>query len=134
MKPNVILGKFPFAIDTAMYQQLQRSTTHRYAMQDRVGKPPSYQNLGKGEDEITLNGMIMPTLTGFQSTLSVDSLREMMQTGKSYPLILVSFYGWQGDINGDWFIHGVDENQSELFGAAPQKIEFTLKLKRDYGD
>ena len=134
MKPNVILGKFPFAIETAMYQQLQRSTTHRYAMQDRVGKPPSYQNLGEGEDEITLNGVIMPIFTGVISLFSLDALRAMQSRGASQHLILISLMGLIGDLRGKWFIHGIDETQTELFEAAAQKIEFTLKLKRDYGD
>lgn len=35
-----------------------------------------------------------------------------------------------GDIAGRWIIKNVDENQSEMIGAYPQKIEFTIKLQR----
>lgn len=134
MKPNVILGKFPFALDNAMYQQLQRSTTHRISSHERVGKPPVYQNLGEGDDDLNLSGTIMPMFTGIESSKALEKLRVMMKAGKAYTLILIDSIDNQGDIRGNWFIVGVDETQSELFGASPQKTEFQLKLKRDYGD
>jgi hypothetical protein len=115
-----------------MYQQLQRSTQQRYAMQERVGQPPTYQNLGAGEDELSLSGVIMPVFNGAGSNISLDALRVMQSKGYSYHLILISLMGLVGDLRGKWFIHGIDESQSELFEAAAQKIEFTIKLKRDW--
>lgn len=130
MTPNAILGEFVFAIETAMYQELQRTTSQRFSEHERVGKRAVLQNLGPGTDEITLPGYIMPSFCGKDSTLSLTQLRQMMSVGKAYTLIVSTLDGNGGDIKGQWVILSVDETMKELFGAAPQQIDFNIKLKR----
>jgi phage protein U len=130
MMPNAILGYFLFAIESAMFQELQRNTSQRWSAQERVGRRPAYQHLGPGEDEITLPGYILPLFCGQTSMLALDGLRDLQASGEAKQLILLSLQGTVGDLAGQWIITDITENQSEFFGAAPQRIDFTLKLKR----
>jgi hypothetical protein len=127
---QMILGKFPFSLQTAAYQRMQRNTQQRWSSHERVGKPAALQHLGEGEDTISLPGVIMPDVTGPLSTLSLDKLRKMMAEGKSHTLIALMSPS-VGDIKGKWVILSVEETHSEFFGTAPQKIEFTISLKRE---
>lgn len=130
MVVNALLGKFPFSIPTAMFQSLDRSTAQRWSSHERVGQRAAYQNLGAGDDEISIPGYIMPGYTGAMSVYSMDTLRAMMAMGKPYTLIKLSLNGLVGDLRGKWIILDITENQSEFFGASPQRIDFTLKLRR----
>ncbi len=58
------LGEYRFSIDTAAYQQLQRTTEYRWQSQARVGRLPAQQYVGPGSDSITLNGIIHPYYKG----------------------------------------------------------------------
>ncbi|ECY4739902.1 phage tail protein, partial [Salmonella enterica subsp. enterica serovar Virchow] len=52
------LGMFVFERRTLPYQSMQHSKNYRWASNDRVGKPPAYQFLGKGENAIQLAGTL----------------------------------------------------------------------------
>ena len=67
------LGMFVFSLSTLAYQELQRQTNWRHASNSRVGAPPALQFVGRGDDTITLPGIILPELAG--SVLSLDALR-----------------------------------------------------------
>ncbi len=69
------LGMFVFSLSTLTYQELQRQTNWRHATNSRVGKSPAMQFVGRGEDTITLPGIILPELAG--SVLSLNALRLM---------------------------------------------------------
>lgn len=130
MKVNAILGSFPFAIETAMFQEIERASSAKFSTHARVGRRDAHQYLGPGDETITLPGYIMPMFTGAASPLSINLLREMEASGKSYIFIKLSAAGMVGDLMGRWVILGVDSRESEFFGALPQRIDFTLKLKR----
>lgn len=130
MTPNAILGNFIFMIETAAYQTLQRTTAQRWSSHDRVGQRAAHQYLGDGDDELTIPGYIMPEFTGPLSTLSLEVVRAMAAKGLPQTLIVLSLNGVAGDIKGKWIILSVEETQSEFFGALPQKIDFSIKLKR----
>lgn len=130
MQINALLGYFPFAIETAMFQQLDRTTAQRWSQHERVGRRAAQQNLGPGDDDLTIPGYIMPCHTGQLSAYSVDILREMMREAKPYTLIKLSANGFIGDLRGQWIILDVQETQAEFFGASPQRIDFTLRLRR----
>lgn len=129
---QMILGGFVFGLrETGVaYQQLQRSTSQRIVSNDRVGQMPAYQNLGPENDEVTLQGVIAPEICGDLVQNGLTQLREMMKTGSAFLLIMLDTITFTGDIAGRWIIKNVDENQSEMIGAYPQKIEFTIKLQR----
>lgn len=118
------LGMFVFSLSTAAYQELQRQTEWRHANNSRVGAAPARQFVGRGEDSITLPGVILPELAG--SALSLDALRLMANTGKAWPMVEGS-----GRIYGLWIIESLSETKTLFFhDGTPRRIEFTLILKR----
>jgi uncharacterized protein len=118
------LGMFVFSLSTAAYQALQRQTEWRHASNPRVGAAPARQFVGRGDDTITLPGLILPELAG--SALSLDALRLMANTGKAWPMVEGS-----GRIYGLWIIENLNETKTLFFrDGTPRRIEFTLSLKR----
>ena len=118
------LGMFVFTLSTAAYQELQRQTEWRHATNNRVGAAPARQFVGRGDDTITLPGIILPELAG--SALSLDALRLMANTGKAWPMVEGS-----GRIYGLWIIESLSETKTLFFrDGTPRRIEFTLSLKR----
>lgn len=118
------LGMFVFSLSTAAYQELQRQTDWRHPGSSRVGAAPARQFIGRGDDAITLPGVILPELTG--SFLSLDALRLMANTGKAWPMVEGS-----GRIYGLWVIDSLSETKTLFFrDGTPRRIEFTLSLKR----
>lgn len=121
------LGEYRFSIDTAAYQQLQRTTEYRWQSQARVGRLPAQQYVGPGIDNITLNGVIHPYYKGGLKQL--DAMRA--EAGKGKPLHLTDGLGhpWQ-----QWVITHIEEAQDTLFkDGTPQKITFRIQLTR-YGE
>ncbi|QOF91219.1 phage tail protein [Pseudomonas lundensis] len=118
------LGMFVFSLSTLAYQELQRQTEWRHPSNSRVGAAPARQFVGRGDDSITLPGIIFPELAG--TTLSLDALRLMANTGKAWPMIEGS-----GRIYGLWVIESLSETKTVFFrDGTPRRIEFTLTLKR----
>ncbi len=118
------LGMFVFSLSTLAYQELQRQTNWRHASNSRVGAAPALQFVGRGEDTITLPGIILPELAG--SAISLDAVRLMANTGKAWPMVEGS-----GRIYGLWVIDNLGETKTIFFkDGTPRRIEFTLTLKR----
>lgn len=118
------LGMFVFSLSTAAYQELQRQTDWRHASNSRIGAAPARQFTGRGDDSITLPGVILPELAG--SALSLDALRQMANTGKAWPMVEGS-----GRIYGLWVIESLSETKTIFFrDGTPRRIEFTINLKR----
>lgn len=116
------LGMFVFTLSTASYQELRRTTNWRHASNSRVGSSPAYQFVGKGEDKITLNGVIYHEITGNRTML--DVLRQMADTGKAYTLIEGT-----GKIYGLAIITDIEDGKSYFFkDGAERKTEFSIKL------
>lgn len=118
------LGMFVFGMHTLAYQELQRNTAWRHASNSRVGTNPARQFVGRGDDTITLPGVLVSGLTGTQASL--DVLRYMADTGKAWPLIEGT-----GRIYGIWVIESMTEGRTYFFkDGAARRIEFTLTLQR----
>ncbi|KJH73910.1 phage tail protein [Pseudomonas sp. ES3-33] len=118
------LGMFVFSLHTAAYQEMQRQTDWRHPSSNRIGAQPARQFLGRGEDAITLPGIILPELAG--TTLSLDALRLMADTGKAWPMVEGT-----GRLCGLWVIENLTETRSLFFAdGAARRIEFNLALKR----
>lgn len=127
---HALLGNFFFSTTNAMFQSIERSTAQRWSSHDRVGRRAAHQYLGQGDDDITMPGYIVPLYCGAAAPYSLDTLRAMADRGEAYQLIKVSLNGLLGDMRGKWIILDVTETQSEFFGALPQRIDFSLKLRR----
>lgn len=117
-------GMFVFGLETAAYQDFQRQTEWRHGSTSRIGTNPARQYLGRGDESITLQGVLLPALAG--TVLSLDTLRTMADTGKAYPLIEGT-----GRIYGVWVIESMTEGRTIFFNdGAARRIEFSLSLKR----
>jgi len=118
------LGMFVFSLETLAYQEFQRQTEWRHGSTSRIGTNPARQYLGRGDDSITLPGVLLPVLAGSQ--LSLDALRTMADTGKAWPLVEGT-----GKIYGTWIIESLSETRTLFFrDGQARRIEFTLSLKR----
>jgi len=128
MSKLMTLGLFVFELTSAPFETIARQTDHRWASKDRAGGPPAQQYVGPGADAITVDGLLMPELTGGNATL--DKLREMAAEGKAW--ILVS---GDGRNLGKFFIGGVSQRESHhTSNGLARRIEFTLSLKRYWDD
>lgn len=120
---------FMFSIDTAAYQSLQRRTEWRWPAQERLWNDPARQFTGKGQDEITLEGVILPAYRGGLGQIA--AMREMadaaLRDGSiARPLLLVTGYG---DVLGEWVITGIEEEQPTIGpSGAPLEQRFRLTL------
>lgn len=117
------LGDYPFSIDTAAYQRLQRTTQYRWAAQSRVGQHDALQFTGYGADQITLTGRIYPSWRS-----GPHQIRDMRATAsRGEPLMLVDGNGY---IHGRWVMLSVEE-QSDIFaiGGVPRRQSFTLTMR-----
>lgn len=118
------LGMFVFSLHTAAYQEMQRQTEWRHPSSNRIGAQPARQFLGRGEDAITLPGIMLPELAG--TVLSLDALRLMADTGKAWPMVEGT-----GRLCGLWVIEGLTETRTIFFSnGAARRIEFSLSLTR----
>jgi phage protein U len=118
------LGMFVFSLPTLAYQELQRKTEWKHPSTSRVGARNARQFTGKGDDTITLSGWIAPELTG--SVYSLDALRLMADTGKSWVLIAGT-----GRILGSYIITGMTEGRTVLGQDGDAgKIDFSITLER----
>jgi phage protein U len=116
-----------FNLDTAAFDELNRSTAFRWAAQERLTRRPAQQAVGMGEDKITLKGAIFPAFKG-----GLKQLNTLRSIGKRLqPLMLTTGYG---EVLGNWCLTSVNEEQTALLpGAIPRKQGFTLEFVR-YGD
>lgn len=122
----MMLGDFAFHLRTAPYDELKRTSTYRWAAQDRIGRKPAQQYLGPGSGEVTLTGEVLPHFNGGFDPLA--SIRAAAARGK--PLLMVD---GQGHVWGDWVVTQIDETASELYAdGAPRVIAFTITLA-EYG-
>jgi phage protein U len=120
----MVLGLFVFGLETLAYEQFQRQTQWRHASTSRIGAQPARQFTGRGDDTLTLPGVLVPGLAG--STLSLDTLRFMADTGKAWPLVEGT-----GRLYGAWVIESLQETRTLFFrDGAARRIEFSLTLQR----
>lgn len=116
------LGQFVFDLNNLNYQTLERSTSWRFARNNRVGKRASSQFLGQGDDTITLSGWITPEICC--KAASLDKLRKMGNSGEPYVLV-----SGTGKVFGLFEITSLTETQTHLWpNGEARKIEFSLSL------
>lgn len=120
------LGDYRFALSTAAYRELARTSEWRWAEQERVGVKAALQYVGPSGDNITLQGVVYPHYWGGLG--QINAMRAQADTGK--PLILVD---GTGKVWGKWCITKIAERQTHhLPNGVPLKMEFDLTL-REYG-
>jgi phage protein U len=122
--PMFSLGLFVFGLDTIAPQELARRTDWRHAAGERLGARAAYQFLGPGLDTYSLPGVLMPELTG--PNTSLQQIREMAATGDAYP-----FVQSDGVVIGQYMITAVDERKSVFLpGGGARRVDFSIELER----
>ena len=121
------LGQYRFAINTAAYQTLQRTSRYLWQAQNRIGNKSAHQFTGSGGDTLTLEGFILPHYKG--GLLQIHTLRAKAGAGK--PLLMTDGLG---NVWGKWCIKELKETHSDLMtNGAPRHIRFNISLV-EYGE
>ena len=107
----MMLGAFKFSLNTAAFQEVQRSTSWRWPAQERIGQHDALQFTGPGEDRVTFPGVIYPDFKG--GTGQIESLRKIARAGKPVRLISAG-----GAILGLFVIESIDETASSECSVA----------------
>lgn len=117
------LGEYRFSLNTAAYQELERTSSWRWPTVDRIGARPASQYVGPGEDSVSMRGDIYPHFRGGLGQLT--KMREA--AAKGVPLNMVD---GNGRVWGEYVITEVREGQSVFFSnGKPRKVTFDLTLK-----
>lgn len=118
------LGVYKFSLDTAAYQELQRSASYRWARQERIGTNDALQFTGIGPETVDLRGVVFPLFRGGLDQVS----RMRLQASLGLPLPMIDGLG---KVWGLWAVEQINERQSVFMaGGAPNRIEFDLRLAR----
>lgn len=120
------LGFFQFALDSATYQRLSRSTEYKWARQARIGSTDALQFTGYGPETIELEGVIYPHFRG--GIKQIDKMRTQANIGIPLPLV-----SGLGRVLGLWVVEAISEGQ-EVFAAQgiPHRQDFTMRMAK-YG-
>lgn len=123
-EPMLRLGAYTFSLNTAAYQEFQRSTEFVWAALPRFGQDDALQDTGPGADTITLRGVVFPEYWG--GTGQLDAMRALGAQRKPQTLI-----DGRGRVMGEWVIQGIDE-RAEVFAPAgvARRQEFDIRLRR----
>ncbi len=149
----MILGDFQFNLKTMTPNSMTRTTEYNWSDTERVGDLPNLQNLGVAKDQIEIEGVFYPKFNRENSVintvgnsvtskimnflnLSENSGYSSIDAIRSSDLckIASNLISDNGEILGKFVIASIKETQS-YFGrnGKPQKVEFTLILKRSPG-
>jgi len=149
----MILGDFQFNLKTMTPNSMTRTTEYNWSDTERVGDLPNLQNLGVAKDQIEIEGVFYPKFNRENSVintvensvtlkimnflnLSENSGYSSIDAIRSSDLckIASNLISDNGEILGKFVIASIKETQSYFDrNGKPQKIEFTLILKRSPG-
>ena len=149
----MILGDFQFNLKTMTPNSMTRTTEYNWSDTERVGDLPNLQNLGVAKDQIEIEGVFYPKFNKENSlistvgnsvtskimnflNLSENSGYSSIDAIRSSELckIASNLINDNGEILGKFVIASIKETQSYFDrNGKPQKVEFTLILKRSPG-
>jgi phage protein U len=119
------VGPYRFSLETAAYQELERSSSWRWASVDRIGARSAQQYVGPGDDTITLHGCIYPHFRGGLGQVAL--MREAADMGVAHHVV-----DGTGRVWGNYVITDVREGQRVFFSnGAPRQQDFDITLKMD---
>ena len=113
------IGPVTLGVSTSTYQRARRSTAWRWPAHDLIGRRPTRQWGGPGADQITLDGVVMPTFRG--SVDAVRTLRALARSGEPQVVTAAT-----GEVWGSWCLESIEELRTGLFSdGAPRRIAWT---------
>ncbi|MBG6247347.1 MULTISPECIES: phage tail protein [Symbiopectobacterium] len=120
----MVYGLLVFELKTLPHQQLRQSKQCRHVKNERINRSAKWQYIGAGEDQITLDGILYPEITGGE--MSLTALNTQAYSGRPWPLIEGT-----GQIYGMYVLTGMQTTRTELdrYGKA-KKIAFSLSFQR----
>jgi phage protein U len=111
-------------MDSVAYAGLQHRISWRHAKTERHNARAATQYVGPGDDAITLDGMLVPGISG--NYASMERIVEMANTGDAWPLA-----DGTGKIYGIYQIVSLDRNHHYIWaGGVPRYVDFSLSLDR----
>lgn len=120
----MVWGFFPFALESLPYESFDKKVGYKWASNPRVGARDAWQFLGVGDEEVTLSGKLLPSVTGGRNVLEI--LRLQAFYGQGFPLIERT-----GRIHGNYICLNADEIARQFeHNGAPHIIDFSIKFKR----
>ena len=99
----MILGDFQFNLKALSPNSVTRTTDYNWSDSERIGDIPNLQNLGISRDQIEIEGVFYPKLSG----KSIDEIRNSSLVKSANNLITDN-----GEILGKFVIVSIKENQS----------------------
>ena len=146
----MILGDFQFNLKTMTPNSMTRTTEYNWSDTERVGDLPNLQNLGIAKDQIEIEGVFYPKFNKTNSVINTigNSVTSKIMNFLNLPensgynsieairlsslcKIANNLINDNGEILGKFVISSIKETQSYFDkNGNPQKIEFTLILKR----
>ena len=120
-------GPFAFGMATAAYDKFRRQMQFKHGAAVRIGARDAYQNLGPGDELITLSGTVAPEVTGRLS--SITQLEDMGRDGNAYVLV-----DGTGYVYGTYYIESMESDQHDhVIDGRPRRVDFSITLKRTDG-
>lgn len=113
-------GDIRFEVSWGGYQEMQRTSAYKYAANPRVGKSDERQFTGKGDDVMTLRGIMYPIFRG--RAQNIDTIRTEAEKGEDRQLT-----SGLGDVLGAWVCTNISETHSNLeANGVAKKIAFEI--------
>jgi phage protein U len=123
------LGSYLFTVDTAAFQELERTSEYRWPLQERILHRPTAQWVGIGKDQITFDGVIYGAFDrgGVKAgTYQIQKMRELAETGVEQRLV-----DGRGNDYGEWCILTIVERATDFADhGGPRKQKFTITITR----
>lgn len=118
------LGDFDFEIATAAYQKYVAKHGAKWAEQERLGRDPALQFVGRSTTEITLDATVYPAVAGSREA-SLIPLRRMLAEARPHQMVT-----GVGDVCGLWVLAEVSDTRTFFTDdGEARKIELSLALK-----
>ncbi len=121
-------GFIPFSLKDIAYDELENSVDYNVASNARVGKRPSQQFTGLGDDVITLTGTLLPLVTGGRADIAM--LKAQADLGLSLPLLEGG-----GKVYGFYKVTSLRITERlQIATGEPKEIGFSITFIRDGDD
>lgn len=120
----MILGFYPFMVDTLAYEELTETVSFEWAEQKRIGSYPAMHYTGQNARVRQLRGKLCPPFTGTHANIyRMHAMGEL-----TMPLMLIA---GSGLVFGRWVIESVEDvGRYHTTLGAPRLTEWNVRIKK----